>query len=99
MPGRAAATFGIGPGDIERFEIAFLKTGVGDGANGPGFILLRITDPHHGMATIFDNDLADPFQKFRFFPGAHQGLIAVAERPEGAVEFLEFLLRRLRSMA
>ena len=73
---------------------------MGDGPHRLVLVVCGVADPDHGIAAILDDDAADLLQEGRFLLGAHEGLVAPAQRPERPVELskLFFLLAALRDV-
>ena len=97
-PGGAPAPFPVGPGQVQRLQVPFVETGMGDGPHRFVIVVRGIADPDHGIAAILDDDSADLLQEGRFLLGAHEGLVAAAQRPERPVELSKLLFLLSRSV-
>ena len=81
-----APAFRVGPGQASLFEKAALDSGPGNGTDGFGCVVFRITHPDHAIASIVADNAADIVKQRLLVLGPHQGLVAVADGAQFTVQ-------------
>ena len=95
LPVRIATPAGPRPRSVSAqvilsgFEVALVKSGLGDGVNRLGFVLPGEADPNHPVATTLDDQATNRLEQFGFIGGPHQNLAAFADHSQRAIDALQ----------
>ena len=90
----SAPTVRVGPGYAGSCEISLLGPSPGDRAHAFGLVVLGISDPSHAVTRLFAGDPADFSKQALLVGGAQEGLVAVADRSQFAIQTTQLLLCR-----
>ena len=92
--GGPASPLGIGPGDIDGFEIIPFETPLGDRTDSLVFIILGQANPSESIATDIDHDETDILHESGDFGVAFEGFLALTVHLVDPIESDVRILRR-----
>src|SRR5271166_6346600 len=90
--GGAASTLRVSPSKADSCEISFLGPCPRDRAHALGLVVLGIGHPRHAVARLLADDSADFLEQALLIGGAQEGLVAVADGSQFAIQPTQRLL-------